>query len=87
MVIFILKKMEIKTSKLSTKGQITIPKEFREKLHLRKGDELIIYLEKEKIIIKPKITHLGMLRGLLREEIDLEKADEFIKSEREKWRI
>ncbi len=79
--------MEIKTSKLSTKGQITIPKEFRDKLHLRAGDELIIYFKDGEIIIKPKPTHLGMLRGLLREDINLEKAEEFIQSERKKWRV
>ena len=37
--------MEIKIIKLSTKGQLTIPKEFREKLNLRAGDEVIIYFK------------------------------------------
>lgn len=79
--------MEIQTSKLSTKGQITIPKKIRDKLHLSAGDEVIVYLKEDEIIIKPKTTHLGMLRGLLSEEIDLKKAEEFINSERKKWKI
>ena len=79
--------MEVKIIKLSTKGQLTIPKEFRERLNLRAGDEVLIYFRDEEIIVKPKTSHLGMLRGLLREDIDIEKADEFIQSERKKWRV
>ncbi|MCK4381242.1 MAG: AbrB/MazE/SpoVT family DNA-binding domain-containing protein [Candidatus Lokiarchaeota archaeon] len=79
--------MEIKYCRLSTKGQLTIPKEFREKLNIHAGDELILYLKDERIIVKPKALHFGMLRGLLREEIDIKKANDFLKSEREKWRL
>ncbi len=77
--------MEIKKSKISTKGQLTIPKEFRDKLNLHSGDEVILYIKEDKMIVKPKIAHLGMLRGLLRDEIDIDKAHEFIQSERKKW--
>ncbi len=79
--------MEIKYCKISTKGQLTIPKDFREKLKLHEGDEVILYIQDDGIIIKPKIVHLGMLRGLLRDEIVLDKAIDFIQSERKKWRI
>ncbi len=79
--------MEIKYCRLSTKGQLTIPKEFREKLNIHAGDEVILYLKDEKIIVSPKIMHIGMLRGLLREEIDVKKVDDFLKSERKKWRL
>ena len=79
--------MEIKYCRLSTKGQLTIPKEFREKLNIHAGDEIILYLKDEGIVVKPKALHFGMLRGLLREEIDIKKAEDFLKSEREKWRL
>jgi len=79
--------MEIKNCKISTKGQLTIPKDFREKLKIREGDEVILYIQDDGIIIKPKTAHLGMLRGLLQEEIILNKAIDFIKAERNKWRI
>ena len=79
--------MEIKYSRISTKGQLTIPKEFREILNLHAGDEVILLLQDDGIIIKPKISHIGMLRGLLRDEINIEKAKSFIDSERKKWRI
>ena len=79
--------MEIKFCRISSKGQLTIPKDFREQLKLHEGDEVIIYIKDKGIIIKPKTKHLGMLRGLLREEISLNKAIEFIQSERKKWRV
>lgn len=79
--------MEMKNSKISTKGQLTIPKEFREKLNLHSGDEVILYIKDDGIVVKPKVAHLGMLRGLLREEIDINKANEFIQSERKKWSV
>jgi len=79
--------MEIKKCKISTKGQLTIPKDIREKLKIHEGDEVILYIQDDGIIIKPKTAHLGMLRGLLREEIALNKAIDFIQSERNKWRI
>lgn len=79
--------MEMKKSKISTKGQLTIPKEFREKLNLHSGDEVILYLKDDGMVVKPKVAHLGMLRGLLSEEININKANEFIQSERKKWRV
>ncbi len=79
--------MEIKYCKISTKGQLTIPKDFRDKLKLYEGVEVILYIQDDGIIIKPKTAHLGMLRGLLREEIAVDKAIDFVQSERKKWRI
>ena len=79
--------MKIEKSRISTKGQLTIPKEFRERLNLHKGDEVVLYLKDEGIMIKPKVTHMGMLRGLFREEINLKEAEKIIQNEREKWRI
>ncbi len=79
--------MEIKHSRISTKGQLTIPKEFREILNIHAGDEVILLLQDDGILIKTKVSHIGMLRGLLRDEINIEKAKSFIDSERKKWRI
>ena len=50
--------MEIKKSKISTKGQLTIPKDFREKLKLHEGDEVILYIQDDGLIIKPKKAQL-----------------------------
>lgn len=39
--------------KLSSKGQVVIPKEIREKLGLKKGDVLSVRLEEDRIILEP----------------------------------
>ncbi|MBN1800838.1 MAG: AbrB/MazE/SpoVT family DNA-binding domain-containing protein [Candidatus Lokiarchaeota archaeon] len=79
--------MKPKYCKISTKGQLTIPKDFRDELKLNEGDEVLLYIQDGGIVIKPKTTHIGMLRGLLRDEIELNKAIDFVQSERKKWRI
>jgi len=40
------------TTTLTSKGQITIPKELREKLDLRKGDKLVLVEENGNIILR-----------------------------------
>ncbi len=41
-------------AKLSSKYQIVIPKKIRKKLSLNAGDELIMKVEDDKIIMRPK---------------------------------
>ncbi len=43
------------TATLTSKGQITIPKEIREKLGLQKGDKLVL-LEKDGNVILRKVS-------------------------------
>jgi len=47
----------INVSIISEKGQITIPKEIRDKLGLRKGDKLVFDLKNDKIIITKSKTN------------------------------
>lgn len=44
--------MHIKTLKLSDKGQISIPKEIRNDMHLKKGDKLLLMTKGEKLILQ-----------------------------------
>ena len=44
--------MELKTIKLSEKGQISIPKEMREGMHLKKGDRLVLMAKGEQLIMQ-----------------------------------
>ncbi|MBA7556148.1 hypothetical protein ES705_48847 [subsurface metagenome] len=37
---------------VSEKGQITIPKEVRERLNILKGDKIIVYLKDNELILK-----------------------------------
>ena len=79
--------MNVQSVKISKKGQITIPKELREKFNFKEEDEIILIETNDGILIKPKSNELIKLRGILRQEIDLKKAEEFIIEERKKWRI
>ena len=44
--------MELKTIKLSEKGQISIPKEIRKGMHLKKGDKLVLMAKGEQLILQ-----------------------------------
>lgn len=44
--------MKVKTVKVSDKGQIAIPKEFRESIGLKKGDEVLLIAEGDILIIE-----------------------------------
>lgn len=48
---------------ITTKGQVTIPKPFREKLHIKEGDSLIFEIKSNMLILKKKerksILNLG----------------------------
>jgi len=71
--------MEFKT-RISTKGQIVIPKEIREKYGFRKGVEVIIKpLDETRLIIK-RAPRLSELFGFLGEA----KATEMLLEERKK---
>lgn len=43
----------MKAVTISSKGQISIPKEVRETLHIKKGDQLTFRVEGGKIILEP----------------------------------
>ena len=43
---------EIKTIKVSEKGQIAIPSSMREKLGINQGDELVLFALKDKILLE-----------------------------------
>ena len=44
--------MEIETSKVGERGQIVIPQEFREKLHIKKGEKFIVVKSEDKLIFQ-----------------------------------
>lgn len=45
--------MELMSGKMTSKGQITIPKELRELLRVKEGDQLLFLVEKNTIKIEP----------------------------------
>jgi AbrB family looped-hinge helix DNA binding protein len=56
------------TSTLTSEGQVTIPKEIRDRLGLREGDRLVIELDDQgQVVLRPAPRDpLGRLPGLLR---------------------
>lgn len=72
--------------KISKKGQITIPKELRDKFNFKEDIELVLISTTEGILLKSKSHNLRALRGLFK-EIDFKEAEDVIRAERTKWRL
>jgi len=74
-------------SKITSKGQVTIPKDLRDRFGLKEGEEVLMVPENEGILLKHRMDSMRSLRGLLREEVDLKKASTFIGKVRREWRV
>ena len=73
--------------KISSKYQIVIPREVREKLNLKAGDKLIIKTNNEKIIIYPQPkSYAKYALGLGKEIWKGIDATEYVRKERETWK-
>ena len=59
---------EIKTVKISDKGQISIPKDIREELNLKQGETLIMIIEGKKIVIQKSDRIVKKLKSYEGEE-------------------
>jgi len=62
------------TVKISSKGQVVIPKPIRENLGLNEGDELLLIPAKDGVLMKRPSREPGKLRGLLK-GIDVDVAE------------
>ena len=58
--------MEISVSQVSSKGQVTIPKEIRESLGIAEGDRVVFETEGSRVILRKvsgaKLSHILTLR-------------------------
>jgi AbrB family looped-hinge helix DNA binding protein len=55
------------TSTLTSKGQVTIPKEVRDRLHLKTGSRLdFIFSDSGQVILKPVQADFRSIRGIVR---------------------
>ena len=71
---------------LSSKNQIAIPKAARKKLSIGPGDQLILDVEKDSLILKPKPkSYTKHLRGLHRSVWRGVDAVEYVSKERRIW--
>jgi AbrB family looped-hinge helix DNA binding protein len=71
-------------STVGPKGQVTIPKELREKYHLLEGENVIVVPSSEGVLIKHPPTSL---RGRLKGKINIQGLEEEIKQIRKQWRL
>lgn len=74
------------TSTLTSEGQVTIPKEIRDRLGLKEGDQLDIELDDQgRVVLRPASGDpLGRLPGLLRHlaperPVTIEEMDEAVR--------
>ncbi|KKM21432.1 hypothetical protein LCGC14_1635500 [marine sediment metagenome] len=76
--------MIIGTSIISEKGQVTIPKEIREKLGIVQGDRLIFDLKDDLIVIKKSGT-INLSEILNRQKPWKKSSVKFQRELREEW--
>ena len=71
--------------KLSSKNQIVVPREAREKLGLRPGDRLLVSVDAERIVMEKAPEDLGAaLHGLLAGCFG-DDLDRYLEEERGSW--
>jgi len=74
------------TTKLGKKSQLVIPKEVRNAVGITEGDELIIDLVEDKIVIKQKPkSYSKKLKGLHKDVWKGIDPLKYVKKERESW--
>ncbi len=69
--------MEMAISKMGERGQIVIPQEFREQLHIKKGEKFVVVSTGDKIILQQmKKMKAKTLERMYEDMVDLKLADE-----------
>ena len=74
----------VKKVTISSKGQITLPKDLRDKYHLSHGESVIVSDSGEGIIIR---HGKGSLRGMLKGKVDTEGFEKDVRGLREEWKL
>ena len=74
-------------SKVTSKGQITIPKDLRRKYELEEGVTVLLVPSEEGIVLKHRVVELKSIRGIMKKEVNFEKASKFIREFRKEWRL
>ena len=76
--------MDVSVGSVTSKGQVTIPKEIREALGLRQGDRVVFTIEGERAVIR-KVSGEKLSDILVRQRPWAEASLAFQKRLREEW--
>jgi len=69
--------MDIEISRIGERGQIVIPQEFRDELHIKKGEKFLVVRTEDKIILQQmKKLKTDALEQLKKDLIDMKIAEE-----------
>ncbi|HLH85468.1 MAG TPA: AbrB/MazE/SpoVT family DNA-binding domain-containing protein [Thermoplasmataceae archaeon] len=74
----------VKKVTISSKGQITLPKDLRDKYHLICGESVIVSDSGEGIVIR---HGNGVLRGILKGKVDIEGFEKDLRDLRKEWKL
>ncbi|MCL4341070.1 MAG: AbrB/MazE/SpoVT family DNA-binding domain-containing protein [Candidatus Thermoplasmatota archaeon] len=74
----------VKKVTISSKGQITLPEDLRDKYHMSYGESVIVADSGEGIIIR---HGNGTLRGMLKGNLDTEGFEKDIEGLRKEWKL
>lgn len=72
------------TVTVSSKGQITLPKAFRERHNLREGETVLVLETRDGVLIR---HGRKSLRGILRGQVDAELLEKSVRALRSEWRL
>ena len=80
--------MTTKSVRISKKGQFVIPKEMREALGIKEGDELLVTLEGVRVVLTPPKQFAKTTRGVLKGTWGKtrQEVERYIKRERGSWK-
>jgi len=73
-----------KTVTISSKGQITLPRELRDKYHLEEGETAVLLDAGDGILVK---HGRSSLRGFLRGKLDSKGFEEDLRKLRKEWTL
>lgn len=54
---------------MTSKGQVTIPKNVRQELHLKPHDRFTVYTDGDKAILRPMHGDIRDLKGILKDKV------------------
>lgn len=72
-------------TKMSSRGQVVIPKRIRQTLNLKEGTEFLVNLEDGRILLEPLKSFTEALRGLGKEVWQGIDPTDYVNKERDAW--